>query len=161
MKLSGYTPKWVETHGLFLFRDGFAARRKKVFLLIGASVGWRLPASLSAEQGPGEPQGFVLSPSASCNQTNQGLAVGAAGPGEGVGAGTGCRLLSQLAPASPKTRDCLKPRVVSWQQLRWRFPSVLLAGGLRSAAVPGDSFDSYLKNKNKSRGGNVISFSAP
>lgn len=72
-----------------------------------------------------------------------------AGPGEGVGAGTGHRLASQLAPARPKTRDCLKPRVVYWQQIPWQFLGALLAGGLRSAAVPGDSFYSYLKNKNK------------
>lgn len=58
-------------------------------------------------------------------------------------------LASQLAPASPKTRDRLKPRVVYWQQIPWQRRGALLAGGLRSAAVPGDSFYSYLKNKNK------------
>lgn len=52
----------------------------------------------------------------------------------------------QLAPRGERL---LRSRVVYWQQTRWQLLGSLLAGGLCSAAEPGDSFYSYLKNKNK------------
>lgn len=50
---------------------------------------------------------------------------------------------------APRAERLLQSCVVYWQPTRWQLLGSLLAGGLRSAAEPGDSFYSYLKNKNK------------